>query len=152
MRNHTELPFVDEFRWVSPLRYLKNGWQNAVLLWCMLQAGPPFLHYYCAVVLRSCIVLPPVGHSSKHEYHCFQLTRQSSCVSNFYRTSRVFIRLSLVLYCSCMFRHYCVILRELVVSTLLSYTTMSMQSLVIQFKFSHMFYAVESQRLKSLKY
>ena len=26
------------------------------------------------VVLHSCIVLPPVGHSSIHEYHCCQLT------------------------------------------------------------------------------
>jgi len=34
-----------------------------------------------------------------------------------------------LLYCSYMFRHYCVILKELVVSTLLSYTIMSMQSL-----------------------
>jgi len=42
-----------------------------------------------------------------------------------------------LLYCSYMFRHYCVILRELVVNTVLSYTSMSMQSLVIQFKISH---------------
>jgi len=43
---------------------------------CMLQAGPPSLHYYyySAVVLRSCIILPPAGHSSNHEYHCCQLT------------------------------------------------------------------------------
>ena len=46
---------------------------SAVLLWSMLQAGPPSLHY-CAVVLHSCIVLPPVGHSSNHQYHCCQLT------------------------------------------------------------------------------
>ena len=75
-------------RWISmvfPFHYLKNGWQNADLLWCMLQAGPPSLHYYWAVVLNSCIVLAPVGHSSNHEYHCCQLTRQSSSVSNFYR-------------------------------------------------------------------
>jgi hypothetical protein len=45
-----------------------------------------------------------------------------------------------------MFRHYCVILRELVVSTLLSYTSMSMQSL--QFKISLIFYAVESPMFK----
>jgi len=32
-----------------------------------VQAGPPSLHYYCAVVLDSCIVLPPVSHSSTHE-------------------------------------------------------------------------------------
>jgi len=89
MRHHTELSFVDEFTWVSPLHCLKNGWQNAVLLWCMLQAGPPSLHYYCAVVLRSRIVLPPVGHSSNHQFHCRQLTRQSSCVSIFYRTFKL---------------------------------------------------------------
>jgi len=40
---------------------------------CMLQAGLPSLHYYCAVVLYSYIVLPPVGHSSNHEYQCCQL-------------------------------------------------------------------------------
>jgi len=55
-------------RWISmgftPSLLKENGWQNAVLLWCMLQAGPPSLHHYCAVVLYSCIVLPPVGHSS----------------------------------------------------------------------------------------
>jgi len=62
----------------------------------ILQAGPPSLHYYCAVVLRSCIVLSPVGHSSNHQYHCCQLTKQSSCGSNFYRTFKVFIWLSFV--------------------------------------------------------
>ena len=65
----------------------------------MLQLGPPSLYYYCAVVLHSCIVLPPVGHSPNHEYHCCQLTRQSSCVSNFYHTFNVFTRLSLVIVC-----------------------------------------------------
>jgi len=75
---------------------LKKLMTDAVLLWFMLQAGPPFLHYYCAVVLHSCIVLPPVGHSSNHEYHCCQLTRQSSRVSNFYRTLKLFIWLSLI--------------------------------------------------------
>jgi len=49
-----------------------------------------------------------------------------------------------LLYCSYMFRHCSVILRELVVSTLLSYTSISMQSLVIQPKISHVFYGVES--------
>ena len=34
---------------------------------CMLQTGPSSLHYYCAVVLHSCIVLPPVGNSSNHQ-------------------------------------------------------------------------------------
>jgi len=44
--------FVDEFRWVSPLHYLKNGWQNAVLLWCMLQAGR---HLYTTTAPSYCI-------------------------------------------------------------------------------------------------
>ena len=88
-----------EFRWVSPFHDLKNRWQTAVLLCCMFQAGPPSLHYYCAVVLRPCIVLPPVSHSSTHEYCCCQLTRQSSCVSNFYCTFKVFIWLFLVKMC-----------------------------------------------------
>ena len=74
----------------------KNGLQNAVLLWCMLQAGSSSLHHYCAVVLHSCIVLPPVGHSLNHQYHFCQFTRQSSCVPNFYRTFKVFIWLSFV--------------------------------------------------------
>jgi len=45
---------------------LKKRMTDSVLLWCMLQAGPPSLHYYCAVVLYSCIVLPPIGHFSNH--------------------------------------------------------------------------------------
>jgi hypothetical protein len=61
-------------------------------------SGPPSLRYYCAIVLCSCVVLPPAGHSSNHEYHCCQLTRQSSCVSNFYRTFKIFIWLSLLAY------------------------------------------------------
>ena len=68
----------------------------AVLLWCMLQVGLPSLHYYCTVMLHSCIVLPPVGHSSNHGYRCCQLKRQSSHVSNFYHTFKVFIWLSLI--------------------------------------------------------
>jgi len=50
-----------------------------------------------------------------------------------------------------MFRHYSVILRELIVSTLPSYTSMSVQLLVIQYKISHMFYAVEISMFKILK-
>jgi len=40
------------------------------------------------------IILPPVGHSSKHEYHRWNL--QSRCGSNFYRNFKVFSWLSLV--------------------------------------------------------
>jgi len=70
-------------RWISMSftpSLLKKRMRDAVLLWRMLQARPPFLHYHCAVVLHSCIVLSPIGHSSNHEYHCCQLTRQSSSV------------------------------------------------------------------------
>ena len=64
-----------------------------------VQVGPPSLHYCCAVVLRSSIVLPPVSHSSNHEYHCCQLTGQSSGVSNFYHTFKFFIWLTYVFTC-----------------------------------------------------
>jgi hypothetical protein len=70
-------------RWISmgfTPSILKNGWQNAALLWCMLQAGLPSLHYCCAVALHSCVVLPPVGHTWNNEYQYCQLKRQSSCV------------------------------------------------------------------------
>jgi len=33
---------------------------------CVLQAEPSSLHYYCTVMFHSCIVLPPVGHTSNH--------------------------------------------------------------------------------------
>jgi hypothetical protein len=88
MHHLTELSFVDEFRCISPFHY-------AVLLRCVLQAGRPSLPYYCAIVLHSCIILPPVSHSPKHKYHPCQLTRQSSCVSNFYITFKVFMWLYL---------------------------------------------------------
>jgi hypothetical protein len=52
--------------------------------------------YYCAVTLHSCIILLPVSHSPNHKYHSCQLTRQLSCVSNFYSTFKVFIWLYLV--------------------------------------------------------
>ena len=52
----------------------------------LLQAGPPSLHYCCAVVLHSYFILPPVGHSSNHEYHCCQLTDNR-------RVFRIFIAL-----------------------------------------------------------
>ena len=81
-------------RWISmcfTTSLLEKPITDTVLLWWMLQVGPPSLHYSCAVVLHSCIVLPPVGHPSNHQYHCCQLTRQSSGVSNCYRTFKVSI-------------------------------------------------------------
>ena len=56
---------------------------------------PSSLHYYCTVMLNSCIILPPVSHSSNHQYHC-QITRQLSCVSFCYCTFKVFIWLFLI--------------------------------------------------------
>jgi len=53
-----------------------------------------------------------------------------------------------LLYCSYMSKHYCVILRELIVSTLLSYTSMSVPLLVIKF---HTFYSVEISMFKIFK-
>ena len=49
---------------------------------CLLQAGPPSLRYYCAVVSHSCIVLPPVGHSSNREWdrHLYTTTAPSCCI------------------------------------------------------------------------
>ena len=94
--SRSEFPSVSEFRWVSPLHFVKNEWQNAVPLWCMLQVGPPSLYYCCAIVLRFSVVLPPVGHTSNHEYHCCQLTGQSSDVLNFYHTFKVSIWLTFV--------------------------------------------------------
>ena len=81
-------------RWISmgfTPSLLKNTITDTVLLWWTFQVGPPFLHYYSAVLLHSCIVLPPVSHSSNHQYHCFQLTRQSGGVSNCYRIFEVSI-------------------------------------------------------------
>jgi hypothetical protein len=93
--------------WTFIRRWISMGFNPSLLkkpmtehcsFWCMLQAGPPSLHYYCAVVLCSCTVLPPVGHFSDHEYYYYyQLTRQLSCVSNFYRAFKVFISIALVL-------------------------------------------------------
>jgi hypothetical protein len=98
MHHHTELPFVNKFWWDSPHHFLKNEWQNAVPHLCMLRVGLPYLHYCCAVMLRSSIILPPVGHSSNHKYHCCQLTGQSSSISNFYHTFKVFIWLTFIIW------------------------------------------------------
>jgi len=42
------------------------------------------------------IVLPPVGHSSNHDYHRWNLQDSRACGSNFYRAFKVFIWLSLI--------------------------------------------------------
>ena len=67
----------------SSLVHTANG---AAIFTLLLHRRVAFLHRTATVC-----------HSSNHQYHCCQLTRQSSCVSNFYRTFKVFIWLSLVL-------------------------------------------------------
>ena len=114
MHHRTELSLVDEFRWVSPLHYLKNGWQKAVLLWCMLQAGPPSLHYYCAVMLHSCIVLPPVGHSSNHQYHGCQLKDNRAVFRIFISLLRFSFDYPLYIYNNkIMHSHHCILWYEM---------------------------------------
>jgi len=51
-------------------------------------------------------------------------------------TNRNYLNISAI--CSYIFQHYCVMLMELVVRTLLSYINTLMQSMVIQFIISHM--------------
>jgi hypothetical protein len=94
--------------WTFVRRWISMGFTRSLLKTRMTErcsslvhaaSGAASLHYYCAVVLHSCILLTPVGHSSNHKYHCCELTGQSSCVSNFYRTFKVFIWLSLINKC-----------------------------------------------------
>jgi len=56
----------------------------------LLQAGPPSLHTYCAVVLHSCITLPPVDRSSNHQYHCRQLQENRAVFRIFMALLRFF--------------------------------------------------------------
>jgi len=46
----------------------------------------------------SCCVPPSYCHSSNHEFHCCQITGQSSSVSNLYHTFKVFMWLWLIPY------------------------------------------------------
>jgi hypothetical protein len=69
--------------WAFFLRWISMGFTLSAFKkkgWCMLQAGPPSLPYYCTVALHSGIILPPVSHSPNHKYRCCKLTRQSSFV------------------------------------------------------------------------
>jgi hypothetical protein len=72
-------------RMTEPCSSLVHVASGAAIFTLLLRRRVAFLHSNATV-----------GHSSNHEYHCCQLTRQSSCVSNFYRTFNGFIWLSLV--------------------------------------------------------
>jgi len=122
--HRTELSFVDEFPCLSLLHYLKRTDDRTLFFFgAFCKRGPPCLHYYCAVMLHSYIVVPPVGHCSNHEYHFCLLRRQSSCVSNFYPTLNFsFHSLSyFALWCifqagpSCLHYHCAVVLHSYIV-------------------------------------
>ena len=81
-------------RWISMSfnpSLLKNRMTERCSSLMDVASGAAILHYCCTVMLHSCIVLPPVGHSSNHQYNCCQLTGKSSGFSKFYRTFNVFI-------------------------------------------------------------
>jgi hypothetical protein len=67
--------------WTFIRRWISMGFTYSLRCFSLVHvaSGAPTLHYYCVVVLYFCIILPPFGHSSNHEYHCCQLTRQLSC-------------------------------------------------------------------------
>ena len=78
----------------SLLRYLQNLlMQQAIFgstkvshmktLNCMLQAGPPSLHYYCAVVLHSCNLLATCRPLFQPRISLLSTYRQSGCVFEF---------------------------------------------------------------------
>ena len=52
MHQHTELSFVDEFRRVSPLHYLKNGWQTLFFFGACCKRGR---HLYTTTAPSCCI-------------------------------------------------------------------------------------------------
>ena len=87
--------FVDEFLWVSSLHYLKNGWQNAVLLVYVESGAAIFtllLRRRVAFLHRTATCRPLF----KPWVSLLSTYKTSRCVSNFYRTFKFFIWLSLV--------------------------------------------------------
>jgi len=69
--------------WTVIRRWISTGFTPSLLKKQMTErcsslvhvaSGDAPLHYYCAVVLHSCIILPPVDHSTNHQYNCCQLT------------------------------------------------------------------------------
>ena len=52
MHHHTERLFVDEFRWVSPHQYLKNGWQTLFFFGACCKRGR---HLYTNTAPSCCI-------------------------------------------------------------------------------------------------
>ena len=53
MHHHTEHSFVDEFRWVSSLHYLKNRWQTLFYIGACCKRGR---HFYTTTAPSCCIL------------------------------------------------------------------------------------------------
>jgi len=83
MHHHTELSFGDEFRWVSPLHYLNKRMTERCSSLVHVESAAAIFTLLLRRHVHSCTVLPSVGHSSNHQYHCGQLTRQSAVVPTF---------------------------------------------------------------------
>jgi len=73
------------------------GFTPSLLKKRMTERGSSLVHVasgaaiFTLLMRRRVAFLHRTATSSNHEYHCCQRTRQSSCVSNFYRTFKVLI-------------------------------------------------------------
>ena len=66
MHRHTDCSFVNEFRWVSPLHYLNNGWQTLFVFGACCKQGRQL---YTTTAPSACIPAPYFHlsvHSSNH--------------------------------------------------------------------------------------
>ena len=96
MHHHTELSFVDEFRWVSPLHYLEKRMTERSSSLVHVASGSAIftllLRRRVAFLYRTATCRPLFKPSAS----LLSTYRQSICVSNFCRTFKVFIWLSLI--------------------------------------------------------
>jgi len=72
--------------WTFIRRQILMGFTPSLLKKRMTECCSSLVHVTNGAVIFTLLLCRHVGHSSNHEYHYCQLTRQSSCVSNFYRT------------------------------------------------------------------
>ena len=90
MHHHTELSFVDEFRWVSPLHY-KNRMTERCSCLVLFESGVAIftllLRRRVAFLHRAATCRPLY----KPSVSLLPTYRQSSCGSNYYRTFKVCI-------------------------------------------------------------
>ena len=91
MHHHTQLSFVDKFRWVSPLHYLKKTDSRTLFFFgaCCKWGAISTLLLRCHVaILHRTVTWRPLF---KPRVSLLSTYWQSSCVSNFYRTFKVFM-------------------------------------------------------------